>query len=46
MRLIRYGNPGNERPGLLVVHAADLSGAAALDTATLENLGHPVAVVF
>lgn len=34
------------RDNLLVVHAADLSEKDQLTTASLENLGYPVAVVF
>ena len=34
------------RDSLLVVHAADLSNEDQLTTASLENLGYPVAVVF
>lgn len=34
------------RDSLLVVHAADLSEEDQLTTASLENLGYPVAVVF
>jgi hypothetical protein len=34
------------RDSLLVVHAADLSEENRLTTASLENLGYPVAVVF